>query len=492
MQMSSSERTNTNRCRQPQTGWNTPRIRLAPLVGQFVALFLAFSPPLPAQDALHQFSNAVEELARRVAPSVVQVVVTGYAPLDDARGGEAGVVLGRQRSIGSGVIVDPDGYIVTNAHVVRDAQRVQVLIPSPVSDTTPIRSLTSRGRTLDARIVGLAEEIDLAVLHVEAHGLPALPIGNYERVRQGEMVFAFGNPEGLRNSVTMGLVSSVARQPDPDSPMVFVQTDAPINPGNSGGPLVDVDGALVGINTFILTQSGGNEGLGFAIPSSVVAFAYPQLRKYGHVHRGEIGVVVQTITLTLAAGLGLPRDSGVIVSDVLPGSPAEKSGLKIGDIVLTVDGRPSDSLPLFTYGLFIHGPGEHVKLGVMRGKERLAFDIPVSERKHDVDRLVDMADPGKNMVQRIGILGVEIDSKIAAMLPDLRVPSGVIVAARAAGPAGAVNSLLTGDVIHALNGSPITSLLGLRSGLENLKPESSVVLQLERGGGLMFVSFQLE
>ncbi len=458
----------------------------------FLAFLAGFPPPLPAQDALHQFSSAVEELTRRVSPSVVQVQVTAYAPFTDASGSESGVVLGRQRSIGSGVIVDPDGYIVTNAHVVKDAQRIQVVIQAHASDTTPIRSLINRGRMLDARVIGLAEEIDLAVLHVEAHQLPALPMGNYERVRQGETVFAFGNPEGLQNSVTMGLVSSVARQPDPDSHMVFIQTDASINPGNSGGPLVDVDGALIGINTFILSQSGGNEGLGFAIPSAVVAFAYPQLRKYGHVHRGAIGTVVQTITPSLAGGLNLPMDSGVIVSDVLPDSPAEKAGLRIGDIVLTVDGRPSESLPIFTYALFIHGPGDRVKLGILRGKERLALDIPVIEREHDVDRLVDLADPQKNMVQKLGILGVEIDSKIAAMLPDLRVPSGVIVVARSSGAAGAGNSLVTGDVIHALNGSPITSLLGLRTGLENLPRESPVVLQIERAGGLTFLSFQTD
>ena len=148
-------------------------------------------------------------------------------------------------------------------------------------------------------------------------------------IRQGELVFAFGSPEGLRNSVTMGVVSSVARQPDPDSPTIYIQTDAPINPGNSGGPLVNVDGELVGLNTFILTESGGSQGLGFAIPSAVVASAYPQLRKYGHLHRGLIGFSMQAITPALAAGLGLSRTSGVMVSDVMPGSAAEAAGIAV-------------------------------------------------------------------------------------------------------------------------------------------------------------------
>ena len=248
--------------------------RIRPLY-LFVALYVLFAARLPAQnsDSLHQLSSSVEALVRRVSPSVVQVVVMGYAPLGEGARGDTGIVVGRQRSIGSGVLVDPEGYIVTNAHVVKAAQQVQVVLPSPPADLTPIRSLNVRGRTVEASVVGISEELDLAVLKIEGHGLPSLPIGNYDKLRQGEMVFAFGNPEGLQNSVTMGLVSAVARQPDPDNPMIFIQTDAPINPGNSGGPLVNADGELVGINTFILTQSGGNEGLGFAIPSAIVAFA---------------------------------------------------------------------------------------------------------------------------------------------------------------------------------------------------------------------------
>src|SRR5205823_10427374 len=162
--------------------------------------------------------------------------------------------------------------------------------------------------TVEARIIGSDPEIDLALLKIEVKGLQTLPIGDYSKLRQGEVVFAFGSPEGLQDSVTMGVVSAAARQPDPDSPMVFIQTDAPINPGSSGGPLVNVDGELVGINTFILTEGGGNEGLGFAIPSATIAFAYPQLRKYGHVHRGETGLALQAITPGLAAGLKLPTE----------------------------------------------------------------------------------------------------------------------------------------------------------------------------------------
>src|SRR5262249_20800994 len=168
---------------------------------------------------------------------------------------------------------------------------------------------------------------------------PALNLAPYRNLRQGEVVMAFGSPEGLRNTVTFGVVSSVARQTDPDSPMVYIQTDAPINPGNSGGPLVNVDGAVVGVNTFILSQSAGNEGLVFAIPSSVVNVAYQQLRKFGHIHRGQMGIGIQTITPILAAAMNLQRSYGVIISDVLPDTPAMAAGLQIGDVLLTIDGR---------------------------------------------------------------------------------------------------------------------------------------------------------
>ena len=194
-------------------------------------------------------------------------------------------------------------------------------------------------QTVDARIVGTATDIDLALLKVDVTGLRALPLANYDAIRQGELVFAFGSPEGLRNSVTMGVVSSVARQPDPDSPTIYIQTDAPINPGNSGGPLVNVNGELVGLNTFILTESGGSQGLGFAIPSAIVASAYPQLRKYGHLHRGLMGFSMQAITPALAAGLGLSRTSGVMVSDVDAGQRRGHGRRRREGCLTTVNGK---------------------------------------------------------------------------------------------------------------------------------------------------------
>jgi serine protease Do len=481
------------------TSDRSPRVTWGFILGlSFSSFFLpvtagwAAQAPTSKSDLLHQMSDSLEALVKKVSPSVVQVMATGYVALDEKGQGETGLVIGRQRRLGSGVIIDPEGYIMTNAHVVGSGGRIQVVLP-PTGDTTTLPAvLSARGRVLDARVVGLSREVDLALLKVKATELQALPIAKYADLRQGEMVFAFGSPEGLRNSVTMGVVSSVARQLDPDSPLVYIQTDAPINPGNSGGPLVNAEGELVGVNTFILTESGGNEGLGFAIPSAMVAFAYPQFRKYGHIHRGEMGVMVQTITPGLAAGLGLPRDWGVIVSDVLPGGPADTAGLKIQDIFLSVNGRAIDSLPVLGFTLFTLAPGQNAKVEVLRGTEKLSLDVPVIKRPHNVDQLSDAVDPQKDLVPELGILALEVNARIAKTVPDLREPSGVIVVAKYAASDWTENSLVTGDVIHTLNGAPVRTIAGLESELEKHKPGDSIVLQIERARQMMYLTLQIE
>ncbi len=442
-------------------------------------------------DDLHRLNQSVDALIKKVSPSVVQILVTGYGPLEEGERGNTNTVIGRQRAIGSGFVIEESGYIVTNAHVVNGAQRVQVVLPNPSAESSLEAALSTRTRIVAARIVGVSRELDLALIKVEAGKLAALPLADYRKLGQGEMVFAFGSPEGLRNSVTMGVVSAVARQTDADSPMVYIQTDAAINPGNSGGPLINVSGEVVGVNTFILSQSGGNEGLGFAIPSGVVGVAYRQLRKFAHLHRAQIGIGMQTITPALAAALNLPRNYGVVISDVLPGSPAEAAGVQIGEVLVAVDGRPAENLPFVAFHFFSVEFGEKVHLDVLRGKERLAFDVPVAEPPRDMDQVAALADPEKSLVPTLGILGVEINQRIAAMVPDLRDPFGIIVAARSTG-ASVEAPLLTGDVIRTLNGQPMTTLDRLRNALKSLPPGTAVALQIQRDQKLLFVSFTLE
>jgi serine protease Do len=473
---------------------NSKRVRSA-APATILALFVAFHGTSGAaqergDNALRKLNESVDALIKKVSPSVVQILVTGYGPVDSGEHSNTAVVIGRQRAIGSGFVIDPAGYIITNAHVVTGAQRVQVVVPEGGSDGSLQAILSARTNIVPARVVGVARDIDVALLKVDNVRLAALPLAQYRNIRQGEIVLAFGSPEGLRNTVTFGVISSVARQIDPDSPMVYIQTDAPINPGNSGGPLVNVDGEVVGINTFILSQSGGNEGLGFAIPSSVVNVAYQQLRKFGHIHRAQIGIGVQTISPVLAAALNLPRSYGVIVSDVLPGSPALTAGVRVGDILLTVDGRAADSVPYVSFRLMSVDAGAKVHLEVLRGKEKLAFDVRVVEAPHEMDQIASLADPEKNLVRPLGIIGVEIDEKIAAMAPDLRDPFGIIVVARSS--EGADIPLTTGDVIRTLNGQPMTTLERLRTALQSLPSGAPVVLQIQREQRLLFVAFTLD
>jgi serine protease Do len=443
-------------------------------------------------EAIESLSSSLEALSQRVNRSVVKIVTTGYGLSEDSDSGNASL-LTRQRATGSGIILTPDGYIVTNAHVIQGARRIRVQLP--VSERAARRSSSvtkPAGTVLDAKIVGQDRETDVAVLKIDATDLPHLDLGDSRELRQGQLVMAFGSPLGLQNSASLGVVSAIARQLKEDSPMIYIQTDASINPGNSGGPLVDMSGRVVGLNTMILSQSGGSEGIGFAIPSDTLRNVYTQIRKEGHVHRGQIGANVETITPLLAAGLGLTQDWGVLVADATPDGPADKSGVKPGDVVLSLDGKPMENARQLQVNLWRFPVGDKVSLEVLRGADRLTMDVPVTAQDDDPQRFADLVNPEKNLIPKLGILGVEIDRKLAPILPDLRKQYGIVVAARAAESDGLDVDLRPGDVIYAINTEPTSTIASLNGALAQMKSGDAVVLQVERDGQLMYVSFEME
>jgi serine protease Do len=442
---------------------------------------------------LVQLNDALEMLAAKVSPAVVQILVTGYGPLrerDEDRSQTALIV--RQHAVGSGVIVDSSGYIITNAHVVENAQRIRVALPLPMGDSAGLVPIGKR-RIVEARLVGQHKETDLALLKIDETDLPTLPLLSQQRPHVGQLVFAIGSPEGLQNSVTMGVVSALARQPDPSKALTYLQTDAPINPGNSGGPLVDMYGSVLGINTFILSQGGGSEGLGFAIPARVVDFVYRSLRNHGHVHRVEIGAGAQEITPTLAQGLHLPRSWGVMVDDVKPDGPAAAAGLRIQDIILTADDRRIETLPSLSAALYLHRLDQVVKLEILRGTEKKILYVPAIEHRDQMDELLDTVNAENSLVSGLGVLAIDLTAELRSRLgSSLRIPSGVVVVGRAADLILPDTGLQAGDIIHQLNTTSIDSMDRLRAAVGAVKTGEAVVLQVERDGGLLYVSFEME
>ncbi len=437
---------------------------------------------------LRALSNSLESVVARVSPTVVQIRVTAYGPVAGGTTGSA-ALLGAQRSTGSGVVLSPDGYIITNAHVVEGGRRFVVVLPRPAVAGAPGRSaLAPVSLEVPAVLVGTDRETDLALLKVEQAGLPFATLGDSDSLAAGQVVLAFGSPFGLASSVTMGVVSAVGRQLRDEDRMIYIQTDTPINPGNSGGPLVNVEGAVVGINTLIFSQSGGSEGIGFAAPASIVRFVYDQLRVQRLVRRGEIGVFAQTITPPLSAALQLSREWGVVLGDVYPNSPAAQAGLRIGDVILSIDGKPLENGRQFDVTLYRKRIGGTVNLEVGRGLQRVNIRVPVVERRDGSDRFRDMVTPEQNLIPKLGLLGLDITEELASMIPGLRDSRGVVVAAVATDAGG----ILPGDVIYGVNGRTIRTLAEVRTAIGPVSPGGAVVLHVGRQGQLRFVTVVVE
>ena len=474
-----------------------------------ISLFLLACASAAADDktnGLAQFSGALERLAGTVAPAVVQVQVSAWcasAPANSEDGGS----LKSCRVVGSGVIVDASGYIITNEHVVRNARRIRVMLtPKPDhseeglapagkrQELDPVivganRAPLGKRQVLDAVVVGANRETDIALLKIEASGLPTMPIER-RGPRQGQIVLAVGSPEGLDNTMTIGIVSAVGRQPTPDFPMLYIQTDAAINPGNSGGPLLDVEGELIGINTFLMGERGRNQGLGFAVPAAVVSYVYDQLRSRGVVRQSLVGVLVQTVTPGLALGLDLSRGYGVMISDVLPGSPAQAAGLRPRDILTTVDGASISALPYYNAMMYLHDPAVPVDVTVLRGQETLHFQVPAVAADDHFYKDTSI-DPHESLISELGIFGKTLNATLVVGM-GLRSTSGVYVVATTAGDDDIGAGLAPGDVISSLNGAPILNVAELRKATQELMGRNPVVMRVERHGRFLYIEPDFE
>ncbi len=441
----------------------------------------------PAEGVLDQFSNALELLAERVSAAVVEIHVSAYGNEDDDDPNASLVT--RQHIIGSGVIVDPNGYVITSAHIVKGAKRIRVFLRGTVGGR-PQTAFTNSGPALDATVIGTDEQIDLAVLRIHATALPTIAFADYGSLKPGQMVIAIGSPLGAHSAVTFGIISSVARQLEGSQSEIYIQTDAALNPGNSGGALVDASGKLVGINTLALN----GERQGFAIPCNVVKFSYQQIRERGQVSRGDVGFDVQDITPTIAAGLRLQRESGVIVADVPPASPAEQADIRPGDLILAVDGRVVNSILEFFNRVEQKSPGRTVELQIWRNPRVMARTVTVLEKKAQPGLYRQTFEPERSLIAALGVFVQEVDKSTAESVPGIRQPSGVVVTGKSAAQAGTEgqNELEIGDIIHELNGVTINTIAELRAATKRLQSGDAVVMRVERKRRLLYLAFENE
>jgi len=447
---------------------------------------IAADDPPHGRSSLSGLSASIREVTRTVTPAVVEVLVVGYST-DDDNSGKTSNSVSLQRSSGSGVIVDPEGYVITNAHVVEGAITVKVLVATPRKDL----EADPEPKTLPANIVGLDRDSDLALLKIEAGPLPSLPFGNSDSLAQGDLVFAIGSPVLLRNSVTMGVVSAPARLVHEEDPILYIQTDASINPGDSGGALVDTEGRLIGVTTFIVSKSGANEGIGFAIPAKVVQDVYRQLREHHAVARSYVGVFTQNITPTLAAGLDLPVRQGAVIADVEPEGPGEGAGLRRRDVVVGVNDTRIGSARQFNSAVYQTKVGEKITLSVLRGSSKLTVEVPTVKRPATLPSLAAFISTA-NLISRLGLFCIELDSDTANLVSDLRRHYGVVVAAKFPDGQAQFIDLKPGDVIHSVNNTPVASLDVFRQRIGEFRHGDSVVLQIERESRFQYVGFEIE
>lgn len=390
-------------------------------------------------------------------------------PAPRSRGGQGSQP--ERQSLGSGFIISEDGFILTNAHVVREADEITV-------------RLNDR-RELQASVVGSDRQTDIALLKVEAEGLPALNMGDSAQLEVGEWVAAIGSPFGFDYSVTAGIVSAIERTLPRDAYVPFIQTDVAINPGNSGGPLFNLDGEVVGINSQIFTRSGGFMGVSFAIPMNVAMDVADQLRDQGQVSRGWLGVMIQPVSEGLAESFGMENPSGALIADLDPSGPAAKGGLEAGDVILSVNGeavRQSNILPRLVGRV---SPGDVATLEVLRAGEQLTLDI-------ELGSWPDSQVPAEATEQAPPRLGITVEPLDTEQKEALNIEGGVSIIEVMPDSTAARSGLRPGDILVSINNQTIESPATLRQITDELPSDRAIPVRLFRDGRSIFVALRLE
>jgi serine protease Do len=425
------------------------------------------------------------EIARAVKPAVVNV--STRSTREDSskaeemmreffgRGFPGGEAPGRTprrnvRGLGSGFVINADGYVLTNNHVVDGASEIRVKFAD--------------GRELPAKVVGGDAKTDLALLKVEATGLPVIPLGASAKIEVGEPVMAIGNPFGLAQTVTTGIVSATGRAIGAGPYDDFIQTDASINPGNSGGPLINARGEAIGVNTAIASGGGGSVGIGFAIPTDLVKPIVAQLAETGHVTRGWLGVTIQPLTKELATSFGLPDTSGALVSGVMENSPAARVGLKQGDVITRYDGRAVTRVNDLPRAVAETPVGREVPVEVMRDGKRMSFTVKVAQLEEQDRRAAAAAEADAT---KLGIAARSLTPDLARSLnvPDAR---GVLVERVEDGSRAQAAGLTAGDVIVEVNRAPVATVDALQAALAKQPADKPVLMLVRREGQSLYLT----
>jgi serine protease Do len=375
-----------------------------------------------------------------------------------------------QQGVGSGFIVSADGYVLTNAHVVDGAGEVTV-------------RLTDK-REFKAKVVGTDKRTDVALLKIDASGLPFVRTGDADRTKVGEWVVAMGSPFGFENTVTAGIISAKARRLPDENYVPFIQTDVAINPGNSGGPLFNLAGEVVGINSQIYSRSGGFMGISFAIPIDVAMRVKDQLQKYGKVSRGRLGVTIQGLDAELAQNFGLDKPGGALVANVEAGSPAEKGGLQAGDVVIGVNGQKVDNSADLPRIIGEQKPGTSVRLSVWRDRKTREITVTLGEQVGEKTLAASPERKSDSTSNKLGLNGRALTGQEASRLG---IPGGIVVEG-ASGPA-AKAGLQNGDVILGINNQAITSVEQFRKLLDAAGNRFALLIQ--RGGSRIFLPIRI-